>query len=804
MCAMARSHVATFRGHPADTMVARPTLQRSTVATVAAAAAVAAAAVAALAGPARAVPARTVQHSAIQPGASLALTVNSVNPGYEQTDRGVTISGSVRNLTGSAMSTLSVGVRSATTPLNSTAAVDEFATGTSFPPLLLRTVTGVKPFPIATLAAHAVTRWAVLVPAKALGLSCFGVYPLTIQVSDALGAPQASYAVPLPFWPKNPHGCATGPRPQPAGISWIWPLIDSPHQGPCPGVLLDNTLAASIRKGGRLHDLLATASQYGASAQLTFAIDPALLDSLTVMRQPYRVGRAASCGHTTQYPASLAAAAWLKGLARATAKQAVFVTPYADVDIAALIRHGAATEADLNEAVREGDQIAHRVLSRDPSPVSLPAGSSKLAAVAWPAGGIASGPVLEYLAATQLKIKTVILAQPGAPQSAPRAAVAKVTTESGLLVNELRADDSITALLRRRAVDSRQRGAISRVNQLFLALTAVNVATSPSPIVVTPPRRWNPSESLANDLLTDTAAPWLKPGNIGQLSKRAPQRATGAASHSRRGAELSGRLLDKVKALDGKVGLLESIFASPDPTLRRAVFGIESSSWRSRGGTKRALVALARTAQYVSDQFSRLSLGGNRYVTLGGRSGSVIVSVRNGLSYPINVVLRVKVTDIDGSVSVSLPSAPILVQPGKVSEEKLPVHASQGGSALLHFSLASPTHGLLPRGRLTMQIGASNFGRIALIICGVALAVFVFASAARAIRSRPTPTSAGPEELPTGSPGGAGVAADPQDASDVGSEPGSVMLDQPGLTPAGQVPADPIGSPGEGRAEESQ
>lgn len=798
MCAMARSHVATFRGHPPSAVVAGRVLRRSAAAVIAAAVIAAAAAVAALAGQAQATQIRAVQPRVQTRDGQVALTVTSVNPGFAQTRHTVTINGTVHNLTGSAMDTLSIGMLSSQTPLNSMPLVDDFAAGIYSPPLM-QPVTGITPFVVNALAAHETRAWTVQVSAKALGLSCFGVYPLTAQVSDASGTSLASSAVPLPFWPLNPHGCPANPRP--ASISWIWPLIDNPHQGPCQGVLLDNALAASIRPGGRLGGLLAAANQYGAGARLTFAIDPALLNSLTLMRQPYQVeaSRAAGCGKTTQYAASQAAAAWLNGLVHATAGQVVFATPYADVDLAALIRYG--MDTDLNQAVNDGDQIAGQTLGRA-APAPLPAAGGRLAAVAWPAGGIASRTVLEYLAA-ELKINTVILTQPTTSLPYPPGAVTRVMTGAGQPMNVLLADDSLSRLLRERGVESRQAAAISSVSQLFLAETAMNVAADPNvsrPIVVTPPRRWNPSRALADHLLTDTEkAPWLRPANINQLSELPTQNPGGAVSQSKLGAELSRRLLAKVNAVDGRIGLLESILGNYDPTLRRAVFGIESSWWRSRGGAQRARIALSRASAYVSDQFGRLSLGGNRYVTLGGRSGSVIVSVRNGLDYPIKVHLVVKVTNISGSVLVPIPPGQILVQPGKVAEQKLAVHATQTGKAVLHFSLVSPSGAALPHGRLTMQVQASNFGRIALIICGAALAVFVFASAARAIRQgRPAPPG-GPGQA------GPGQAADPRDPPDASDGTDSVNMDQPGLTPAGQVAADPrFGSPGHGRVEERQ
>ncbi len=42
---------------------------------------------------------------------------------------------------------------------------------------------------------------------------------------------------------------------------------------------------------------------------------------------------------------------------------------------------------------------------------------------------------------------------------------------------------------------------------------------SQRPILITPPRRWDPSADLATDLLQDTInAPWLRPSTLNQLT----------------------------------------------------------------------------------------------------------------------------------------------------------------------------------------------------------------------------------------------------------------------------------------------
>ena len=72
------------------------------------------------------------------------------------------------------------------------------------------------------------------------------------------------------------------------------------------------------------------------------------------MTKPYQVVSAVRNGtcQGKQQSASQAAAAWLAGLKSATAGQPVFVTPYADADIAALTRYG--MNADLTRAFTRG------------------------------------------------------------------------------------------------------------------------------------------------------------------------------------------------------------------------------------------------------------------------------------------------------------------------------------------------------------------------------------------------------------------------------------------------------------------
>ena len=758
----------------------------------------------------------------------LALTVTSVSPSYAEQGHQVTITGRVKNTSGSAASALSVQLLSSRTRLGSRLEMENFAAG-SYP--LGETPVSIAPVTRLALGAGKSWDWTITFPASALGLSCFGVYPLTAQVSD-VALSVASEPIPLPYWPTKTGACSGEPRPRPSAISWIWPLIDIPHQDACRG-LIDNRLAASIVPAGRLGSLLAVGERYSARAGLTWAIDPALLDSVRVMRKPYPVGFSATCGAEPQHPASRDATRWLAGLVKGTSGQPVFVTPYADADIAALTRAGNST--DLQLSFTDADEVGQDMLGRRAVPASLPAGRRQLSAIAWPAGGIASGALLDNLATAN--VNTVILTAPAVPPvSYTPGAVASTLPGTGQRLHVLLADHAITALLGSKAATSRTAGAIFRVSQLYLAETAMIAAEAPGtprPIVVAPPRRWDPARRLASGLLADTVqAPWLRPSTTGQLVTMPPEHVYKQLTQSESSNELSAKLLRKVAKLDRRIVLLQSIRVTPDPALERAVFSIESSAWRGKA-VKHARALLARTSRYVESQLKGVSIGGGAphatyHVTFGGKTSAVPVAIKNNLRYSVKVGLLVKASN----ARVNVEPSSLVIPKLSSSTVKLTVHveSKQGRIRLSLIVLKGSLAGHpLPAYPLIVLVHPTDFGTVALVICAAVLALFVIGSAFRAIRhGRAEPEPAGAPPAPTDPPEllelpeppvPAGAQASP--AEPPGSPPGEPALDDPtavyeshaagatGATwpnsPSGRIaPPDPRGTlAGDGRIAES-
>jgi hypothetical protein len=673
-----------------------------------------------------------------QPGGELpvSLAITSVSPGYVAPGKPVIVIGTMTNTSRAPITGLTVQLRSSRTPFHSRGELQFYADGEA---IADSPVPGaVAPIP-GTLAPHQTATWSVHLRAAQLGLNVFGVYPLAAEADSAAGTALVTDRTFLPFWPGK-HPAVR------QHIGWIWPLTSEPQQSACRG-LLTNSLAGSLGVGGRLSGLLAAGRAYTPSAHLTWAIDPALLSSAKTMTGPYHFGATATCTHARKRPASQAAKDWLAGLKAATAGQPVLITPYADVDVAALSRHG--MEGDLASAFAAGRSAATRILGRNfsasPGAAACPGGSQQLTALAWPAGGIANYGVLNSLACRG--IRTVVLDSttmpPTALQNFTPSAVTTTPTGVGPRMHVLLADDAITQILGTANHGPAPLGESFAVAQRFLAETAMIAAERPSlarSIVIAPPRRWDPPPGLASKLLADTvSAPWLRPvslpalagadSGLGQVQRRLrPETSKG---------ELGVTLLRRIKRLDRSAALLQGIRVTKDQALSTALLAAESSQWRGDGARARNLAD--RISAYLSSQQRSIGIIGPDRVTLGGLSGTLPVSISNGLSYPVHVRLAVTLPG-DGRITVSAPPQAVTVRAGTEVTLKLHVRAATVGSTTIRLSLRTPEGAPLPGRPVALTVQATHFGTLALVIIGTALGVFVLTSARRAFtRGRPDP-----------------------------------------------------------------
>jgi Family of unknown function (DUF6049) len=689
---------------------------------------------------------------------SLAVSITGVGPQQWATSKTstVTVSGTLSNHTGSTLRGIQVQLQWYPLTFLTRSGMDSFASGgpvsLQYGPVTLETVGDTTLG--AALPNGASTHWTVSFNLSQAFLDdgqpqTLGDYPLQVVASSATNGYQGTSRTFLPYWTGT--GSAT-----PLKVGWIWPLIDTPQQGACPQTLATNSLAGSFAANGRLSTLLDVGLQWASRDDLTWAIDPALLSDAKVMSGDYFTGGNAECTDRNSMRASAAAASWLSELA-GTAGQPAFLTPYADVDAAALSHAG--LDADLASAYQLGDAVASKILPNTFGASADGTGTGTALPVAWPAGGTADAGVLTSLARAG-GVNTVVLNSGALPTSTPPYdnALARTKTSTGASMSALLADSGITAILGSASADS-SAGAQFGAAQDFLAQTAMMVAEGPSApsrsLVVAPPTGWDPSPAEAAELLSLTRnAPWLQVADLGTLAtaaakapvERLPDRQV---SGNELGA--SDGYVDQLRSLDANVTQFESMLSDPPKsyltTLAAALAVTQSSAWRGHGSPG-GWLAETELLSYITDLHNRVMLIPVKKILLAGTSGDTLASVQNGLSHQnlpylptpgLAIAVRVGASaELGSSLKVTSPPGALVVNPGMTGSVRLVLHSTTIGTTTLQLQLLAKDGSPLtwPRASEPLSVEVTRFGRLILVIIFGALGVLVLATVLRLRRKR--------------------------------------------------------------------
>jgi hypothetical protein len=665
----------------------------------------------------------------------------------------VTVSGTLSNHTGSTIRGIQVLLQWYPLTFLTRSGMDTFASGGQVSlqgaPVTLQTVgdtTLSRP-----RANGATTHWTVSFNLSQAfsdyaAMPALGDYPLQVLATSATNGYQGTSRTFLPYW--------TGSgSPMPLKVAWIWPLIDTPQQGACPQTLATNSLSGGFAANGRLSTLLDAGLQWASKDDLTWAIDPALLSDATVMTHAYFTGGNAQCTDRSRLPASAAATGWLSKLA-GTAGQPAFLTPYADVDAAALSHAG--LNADLASAYQLGDAEASKILPSTFGSNADGTGTGTALAVAWPAGGTADADTLTSLARAG-GINTVVLSSGEMATSTPPYdnALARTKTSAGASMPALLADSGISAILGSASAGS-SAGAQFAAAQDFLAQTAMMVAEGPNAssrsLVVAPPTGWDPSPAEAAELLSLTKnAPWLRVADLGTLATAAAKLPVQRLPDRRlTGNELSDSdgYIDKLQSLDANMGQFEDILSDAPKSyltmLASAVAVTQSSAWRGRGSPG-GWLALTELSSYITDLQNSVRLIPVRKILLAGTSGDTLASVQNGLNQPylpphgLQITVRVGASaELGSSLQVTSPRKALVVNPGMTGSARLDLHSTTIGTTTLRLQLltkdGSPLAWKYTSEPLSVEV--TRFGRLILVIIFGALGVLVLAAVLRLRRKR--------------------------------------------------------------------
>jgi Family of unknown function (DUF6049) len=724
-------------------------------------------ALAAAASPARAV--ATAQAAASQGDESpVSVAITGMTPLWATPKTTVTVKGIVTNTSKVPITDLSVQLHASGSAFSSATVLAQYL---AQPYQLGGSAVTREQRISSTLGPGQSAHWTLSFRAKSAGLTTFGVYPLIAQVNADVGAlgPTLDYAYTfLPYVPAR-HTRYAKSVPARRQLAWVWPMIDSPliskpGQRVCSGGQV-SALMTSLAPGGRLASLLAAGSQYTAQDQLSWAVDPALLEDVRSLSR---------CQHAPGL--AKLAGTWLARFKVATKTQAMFATPYADVELTLI---GQFHSFDVQRALSAGRNLAGQILGRD---LNSTGDGSQITGVVWPPSGTADSSTLQAVAAKE-NVQTLLLNN-DLVQSGPGSVF---QTENGVggTARVLLYSNELTSLL---GAATSAPGSGFAAAQDYLAETALLAQSSTSgPIIVAPPRRWNPPAGLAADVLARTAqAPWLKPVRLQSLEPHGskltlPLRIPNAE-------RFSHAVVRQFSVMDSLSSQISAIQAT-NQHFYLASTALESSAWH--GLAKNTQLARIRPlVKYLHDQQDGVSVHVTSRVILGGLKGTVPVLIDNRLDYAVKVrvALRwrqppgggLKVSPPAGAGATANVSGLITVPANGQEPVRIRVEASQTGSTLLTVRLLTQKQASLPTAGsvVSVTVQATQFGNVAMIILASVLGLFVIASAIRGARRRDLP------------PPGDSAAAGPPDpdaaqGSAIASEPDTVVPERSEMGTAG-------------------
>lgn len=663
------------------------------------------------------------------------LTITGMTPRYALAGSTITVSGTVANGTGTALSGLTVELFSASSPFVARSTMDAFIAGKT---TSVATSQEGVPVAVKTIPSGGQAGWTASFTSAGAQMAQFGVYPVVATVIDGAGLQRGADRTLLPFWETGQTGFGR------LKIGWAWPLIDQPQQQACPA-LLTNHLAGSV-DGGRLRRLLtAGTSAQANAAKVTYVLDPALLTAVNAMtdRSGYQTGGSYDCLDAQRHPASDAARTWLDTLrtAVASAPGRAQITPFANVDVAALTHNG--LNNDVKTAYTLGRKSAGAVL-----------GTAVMSDMSFPAGGQADESVLAALAADEPQVTSVVLSSAEMklyPSGYRDDALSSVNTMVGAPLHVLLADSTITSVLAGASTAGGAGGAFA-VEQGFLAETAMIAAQAPQTsrsVVVSPPQNWAPPVKLAENLLKDSSSvPWLRPVSLTGLttshdSGGDPRQSLAGKKVSKR--ELTARYLtgpdglhQQAKSKDQYMAMLYPPGQAYTDLLNGALASCESAAWR--GGGPGGAARVDRLSRYLRHAASQVRIITSSVVQMAGSSGSVPVSIQNKLlQQTIRVRIAVTVQPRPGTASPPLTvgtTKVVTVPPGETVPVTLSLRDAPQGTSTLQLALVSADGTSTPVAKALM-IDSTRYGRAILIVIAAAIGLLLLTSVFRSgLRAR--------------------------------------------------------------------
>jgi hypothetical protein len=705
------------------------------------------------------------------------ITLVSLEPKAVQPHDTILLEGTVTNISGGPLTSVSVAARASATRINTRYDLAR----DSDPNVVLGTTVSNTRQTIGSLAAGQTAHWTISVPVDDLHLPSsaadFGAYPLAVDARTTLARTVLTTRLPTSLlW------TPTGAQFVPTQISWLVPLVDGIHRGD-GDTFLDDQLATDLAPTGRLGRLLSLAS--AARVPITYAIDPALVDDATLMAGAAQLaagvtgvtgvappsGVASTPGATSSPPSAKASGSPKPGsksaggtppVAEATPYQvvagdnggstdgtgegaatdwlatlhtdvsapgaAVIGLPYGDTDFVAVERAGLTREIAIARSTGQSTLTADLVAPTLPN-------------VVWPAGGTLDEPTLDDLAGDL--VDTVVLANTTLPprnSNAVTGARTNLQTASGT-VRAVLTDSTLSSML---TTSTSVDGGVRAAEQRFLAETMVVTEQRPgagSSVVIAPPRNWDPTDGFAATLLNDSATmPWLQGANVGQVADQPADgvpRQSLVYSAAAAAAEMPAEDLLPIAALRSRLAACSAVLGSSTTetfinTSSIAILRAESAGLRTDLG--RAAAIRAAVQADLNAQIAKVYIVKPGLITLTSRKQKIPITVVNNLPDPVTIQLRL--TAVNAARLTVAPQQPFIV-PGNQSRHEvlIQVEATTSGRFDVDAQLWTPDASPRPFGApVSFVMNSTAYGAVALVIAGAAAGLVFLVSAIRVIR----------------------------------------------------------------------
>jgi hypothetical protein len=491
----------------------------------------------------------------------------------------------------------------------------------------------------------------------------------------------------------------------------------------------NESLAQSMAPTGALGRLLAL----GQQRNVTWLVDPAMLDEARQMRDGYRVVGANNL--TKPGTGAKAVAAWLKAFDTSRAKNPVVLLPYGDPDVDSLIDAGGGLKDLVGQSRAATEQYNLGGGQLFSSGLWLEGGSVSSRNLAAASTGYAGAKADDVNLVTSSSWPTAD--RPALSQSP----VYDVLTPEGPVqsVRTVIADSALTA----GGPDTASAFSPIQVRQRFAAETALLASTGTGSIsvVAVPPRSAGTDGQAAAALTQELSLPWITPVNLDSVIAAAPKPSvTKAPAASRSTAGLPNGQLDQIKRLNGSTNTFISLLTNADnadENLRRALLRASSYNWHGFSDEVQRFLAYEQST--VSSQLSKVHLVTNAGAR-GERQIRVNLSAGKG-TFPLTVANELEVS-VRVGIQVSSPNRTDLkIEPlqtkvlGAGQKATYQINASAEQNGLIRADAQVISAQQLPVGRSQeLVIQAAQYGSVGWILVGAAVALLFGTSAVRIYR----------------------------------------------------------------------